>query len=124
MNCKFWIPPPVRPPRFKCPGVSYKHAYSEKEKTQLGKSISDCAVTTIPGFSQMGSGSLPTQNLATTLVAIRPEKISAESLANQLRRYGTGIFTRIQNDQVLIDPRTLLDGDDKIVIKALLEILD
>ncbi len=92
--------------------------------SQLGKSISDSTVTTIPGFSQMGSGSLPTQNLATTLVAIRPEKISAESLANQLRQYGTPIFTRIQNDQVLIDPRTLLDGDDKIVIKALLEIRD
>ncbi len=91
--------------------------------SQLGKSITDCAVTTIPGFSQMGSGSLPTQNLATTLVAIRPEKISAESLANQLRRYSTPIFTRIQNDQVLIDPRTLLGGDDKIIIKALLEIL-
>ncbi len=91
--------------------------------SQLGKSITDCAVTTIPGYSQMGSGSLPTQNLATTLVAIRPEKISAESLANQLRRYSTPIFTRIQNDQVLIDPRTLLGGDDKIIIKALLEIL-
>jgi len=92
--------------------------------SQLSKSISDSAITTIPGFSQMGSGSLPTQNLATTLVAIRPEKISAESLANQLRRYSTPIFTRIQNDQVLIDPRTLLSGDDKIVIKALLDILD
>ncbi|MFB0554297.1 MAG: L-seryl-tRNA(Sec) selenium transferase [Phycisphaerae bacterium] len=96
---------------------------AEHLASQLGKSISDSTITTIPGFSQMGSGSLPTQNLATTLVAIRPEKISAESLANQLRRYGTPIFTRIQNDQVLIDPRTLLSGDDKIVIKALLDIL-
>ncbi len=91
--------------------------------SQLSKGISECAITTIPGFSQMGSGSLPTQNLATTLVAIRPEKISAESLGNQLRRYSTPIFTRIQNDQVLIDPRTLLGGDDKTIIKALLEIL-
>ncbi len=96
---------------------------AERLASQLGKSISDSTITTIPGFSQMGSGSLPTQNLATTLVAIRPEKISAELLANQLRRYSTGIFTRIQNDQVLIDPRTLLGGDDKIVIKALLDIL-
>ena len=96
---------------------------AERLASQLSKSISDSAVTTTPGFSQMGSGSLPTQNLATTLVAIRPEKISAELLASRLRRYNTGIFTRIQNGQVLIDPRTLLDGDDKIIIKALLEIL-
>jgi len=91
--------------------------------SQLGKSISDSTITTIPGFSQMGSGSLPAQNLATTLVAIRPEKISAELLASRLRQSGTPIFTRIQNDQVLIDPRTLLSGEDKILIKALLDIL-
>ncbi len=91
--------------------------------SQLGKSISDCTVTTTAGFSQMGSGSLPTQNLATTLITLKPEKISADSLANQLRQYSTPVFTRIQNDQVLIDPRTLLSGDDKIIIEALLDIL-
>jgi len=97
---------------------------AERLASQLSKSISNSTITTIPGFSQMGSGSLPTQNLATTLVAVCPEKISAESLASRLRQYSTPIFTRIRNDQVLIDPRTLLSGDDKIVIKALLDILD
>lgn len=87
--------------------------------SQLSKSLANVSVDTIPGFSQMGSGSLPTQNLATTLVALRPEKIGAESLAKQLRQHATPIFTRIQNDHVLIDPRTLLDGDDKIIIEAM-----
>ena len=91
--------------------------------SQLSKNISGVVVTTVSGFSQMGSGSLPAQNLETTLVALRPEKISAETLARQLRQYSTPIFTRIQNDQVLIDPRTLLGRDDKILVKALLEIL-
>ena len=86
---------------------------------ELKKSISGAEITTICGFSQLGSGSLPGQNLPTTLVALQPEKISAESLAQHLRRYSTPIFTRIQNDQVLIDPRTLLAGDDEIVIEAL-----
>jgi L-seryl-tRNA(Ser) seleniumtransferase len=90
---------------------------------QLSKSTSNAFVTTTSGLSQTGSGSLPTQNLATTLVVIRPEKISAESLAKQLRHYRTPIFTRIQNDQILIDPRTLRSGDDKILVKALSEIL-
>ena len=96
---------------------------AKRMASRLGKNISNCAVTTTAGFSQMGSGSLPTQNLATTLIALRPEKNSADSLANQLRQYSTPVFARIQNDQVLIDPRTLLTGDDKIVIEALLEIL-
>jgi L-seryl-tRNA(Ser) seleniumtransferase len=97
---------------------------AERMVLDLKKSVSGVAVTTICGFSQMGSGSLPTQNLATTLVALRPEKISVESLAQRLRQYGMPIFTRIQNDQVLIDPRTLLVGDDKIVVEALVEIFN
>jgi len=96
---------------------------AERLAVQLSKNISGAAVTTIGGFSQMGSGSLPEQNLPTTLITLSPEKISAESLAKQLRQYVTPIFTRIRNDQVLIDPRTLLAGDDKILVEALLEIL-
>ena len=80
-------------------------------------------VTTIPGFSQMGSGSLPTQNLATTLVAVRPKQTTADSLAKNLRAQPTPIFTRIRNDQVLIDPRTLLEGDEQILIAALTRVL-
>jgi len=90
---------------------------------QLSKGISNAVVKTVPGFSQTGSGSLPTQNLATMLAAVQPEKISAASLAKQLRQYSTPIFTRIQNDQVLIDPRTLRDGDAEVIVRALLEIL-
>jgi L-seryl-tRNA(Ser) seleniumtransferase len=95
---------------------------AEEIAEELKKGISGVVVTTVGGFSQMGSGSLPAQNLATTLIALQPEKISAESLALELRRNETPIFTRIQNDQVLIDPRTLLIGDDKILIEALIKI--
>jgi len=91
--------------------------------SELNKTLSGAAVTTICGFSQTGSGSLPTQNLATTLVAIQPEKINAALLAKQLRQWSTAIFARIQNEQVLIDPRTLRDDDDKILVQALLEVL-
>ena len=38
-------------------------------------------VTTAEGFSQMGSGSLPTQNLPTRLVAIQSESVEAGELA-------------------------------------------
>jgi L-seryl-tRNA(Ser) seleniumtransferase len=71
----------------------------------------------------MGSGSLPLQNLATTLVAIRPEQGGAEAVAKQLRLCATPVFTRIQNDQVLLDPRTLRDGDDAIIVQAVTDVL-
>ena len=91
--------------------------------SKLDKAVSTADVTTVAGYSQTGSGSLPAQNLATTLVAISSEKICAEDIALQLRRCETPVFTRIQKEKILIDPRTLRDGDEKILIKALLEIL-
>lgn len=92
--------------------------HAERLASQLREKAVPANVTTTSGFSQMGSGSLPAQNLATTLVAIAPEKISAESLAKGLRLHETPVFARIQNDQVLLDPRTLREGDDAIVVEA------
>ncbi|MBN2589607.1 MAG: L-seryl-tRNA(Sec) selenium transferase [Sedimentisphaerales bacterium] len=83
---------------------------------------SELEVTTTNGFSQMGSGSLPTQNLATTLVTLKFSKMSSDDIAKKLRKYCTPVFARIQNDQVLFDPRTLLDSDKEIIIKAITEI--
>jgi L-seryl-tRNA(Ser) seleniumtransferase len=97
---------------------------AKRISSKLRKGISSAVITTLPGFSQMGSGSLPAQNLATMLVGIRPEGITDEALATQLRQYSMPIFTRIQNGQVLIDPRTLRDGDEKIIVEAVLDILD
>ena len=80
-------------------------------------------VTTIDGFSQMGSGSLPGQDLPTRLVAVRSKSIGAEALAKGLRLHSTPVFARVQHDQVLIDPRTLLDGEEKIVVQAIVGLL-
>jgi len=96
---------------------------AERLASAINKNVQNAAAGTTPGFSQTGSGSLPTQNLATMLVAIQPEKISAESLARRLRQYNPPIFTRIQNDQVLIDPRTLREGDGEVVAAALIKII-
>ena len=77
----------------------------------------------IEGFSQMGSGSLPTQNIPSRLVAVGSKNLSAEELAKRLRGHEPPVFTRIQKDQVLIDPRTLGQGDEAIVTEALVNAL-
>jgi L-seryl-tRNA(Ser) seleniumtransferase len=81
-------------------------------------------VCVIDGFSQMGSGSLPGQNLPTRLVTIKSSLISCADLARNLRRHNPPVVTRIQNDQVLVDPRTLLDGEEQTVIDAVVAVLD
>jgi len=89
----------------------------------LSKALPHAAIVVLPGFSQTGSGSLPTQNLPTTLVGISSPAMTAMTLANRLRLYSTPIFTRIQNEQILIDPRTLRDDDEAVLIEALASIL-
>jgi len=92
--------------------------HAERLASQVRDRNVAATVATTSGFSEMGSGSLPTQNLATTLVAITPQKISVDVLAKRLRLCEPPVFARIQNDQILIDPRTLRDGDDAVVIEA------
>lgn len=79
------------------------------------------AVTVIDGFSQMGSGSLPAQGLATRLVAVDAETIPPGELASRLRSHSPPVFTRVHKGQVLIDPRTLLEGEEAVLIGALVD---
>ncbi len=98
-------------------------AAAESMAARLGEIQTQAEIKTVPGFSQTGSGSLPDQNLQTTLLVIVPKKMSAQTLVLRLRQYQTPIIARIQNEQVLIDPRTLRQGEESIVIEALGRIL-
>ncbi len=84
----------------------------------LGKRTQAAAFTAVDGFSQLGSGSLPTHDVPTRLVAVAPKTISPDDLARRLRLGTPGVFTRIHEDRVLIDPRTLQDGEEQPLVDA------
>ena len=84
----------------------------------LGKRTQAAAFTAVDGFSQLGSGSLPTHDVPTRLVAVAPKTISPDDLARRLRLGTPGVFTRIHEDRVLIDPRTLQDGEEPLLVEA------
>ena len=94
-------------------------AQAERIANGLAACLSGVDVTTEPGFSQMGSGSLPEQQLATTLVAISPGKIEAGELARRMRLQEPPVFARTHAGKVLIDPRTLLPGTEQPLIEAI-----
>jgi len=81
------------------------------------------AVEVADGFSQMGSGSLPTHDIATRVVAVAPKDGSADDLARRLRLGSPPVFTRIKDGRVLVDPRTLQDGEEDVVVEALVAAL-
>lgn len=59
--------------------------------------------------TQVGGGSAPGQLLPTYVVAIEPTAVSAAELEQKLRLYSTPIITRVHENRVLIDTRTLVD---------------
>ncbi len=66
-----------------------------------------CEISIISGESQIGGGSLPTENIPTKLVALSPKNISVDELAARLRAGEMPVFTRIADDRVLLDFRTV-----------------
>lgn len=81
-------------------------------------------VSTMELVSPVGGGSLPSGILPAFLVSIKPYKMGEEDLARRLRLGNPPIIARTITDSVLIDVRTLLPGDDKLIEKSLAKILD
>ena len=66
-----------------------------------------------------GFGSLPGGTLPTKLVAIGGGSKNVQSISRKLRLREVPVVGRIDKDQLLLDPRTVLPEEDEIVIKAL-----
>jgi L-seryl-tRNA(Ser) seleniumtransferase len=89
----------------------------------IRRACPNARVETCDGFSEVGSGSLPAQTMPTRLTAVSCDKLSSMEIARRLRQYRTPVFARICDERVMLDPRTLLDGDERIIVDALTEIL-
>ena len=76
-------------------------------------------VSTTSGFSEMGGGSLPGERIPTRLVVIHAKKTSALALAARLRDNTPPIFTRIEQDRVCLDMRTVYDAEVEMIVTAL-----
>jgi L-seryl-tRNA(Ser) seleniumtransferase len=75
------------------------------------------------GESTVGGGSLPGETLPTTLLALDAGNVSMslDELAKCLRLRSVPIIVRILRDALLVDPRTIMEEQDKEVIQALIE---
>ncbi len=74
------------------------------------------------GFSEMGGGALPGVPLPTALLVIREKGVSPLEIARRLRMREVPVVARIQEDGVVLDLRTLLPGEDEMVVSAVKEV--
>ena len=69
----------------------------------------------VPGKSEVGGGSLPGHEMPTVLLAVSGP---ASRLAAALRRGEPPVIARVEKDACMLDPRTVLRGEDETLVDA------
>lgn len=82
------------------------------------------AVEIADGITEMGSGSLPARGIPSSLVVLTPDGLSAEKFSSALRMSDYPLFTRIENDRVVIDARTVADDEISWIVKAVAQVAE
>ncbi len=82
-----------------------------------------CQITLEAGNSQVGGGSMPTVQLATTLIALKPKQISVGTLQTKLRACTRPIIVRVNNDKLYLDVRTIQQADYDYIADTIIDLL-
>lgn len=83
------------------------------------KGIPSLRLEVLDDSSEFGGGSVPTQQIPTKVVAVVHPRLSLEALAERLRRGTPSVFCRVQRERVLLDVRTLQEGEDEEIARSL-----
>lgn len=94
-----------------------------KKRTQnFAKKLSDnddLQIETTEGKSVVGGGSAPAVQPKTTLLVLKHKKLSSSQLEEKLRNSNPPVITRILEDRVLIDFRTVLENEEAKLLEIL-----
>lgn len=74
-------------------------------------------VEVLEGRSAVGGGSLPGETLPTAVLAIHVA--SPNQAAAQLRAYNPPIIVRLEEDRLIVDPRTVMPRDEEALLAGL-----
>ncbi|WMJ75863.1 MULTISPECIES: L-seryl-tRNA(Sec) selenium transferase [unclassified Sedimentibacter] len=68
--------------------------------------------------SQIGGGSLPLERIKSVCLSIRPLNMTTAALEKQLRHMETPVIGRVVNDNLILDLRTVLEGQEATIAEA------
>ncbi|MCY4438488.1 MAG: L-seryl-tRNA(Sec) selenium transferase [Chloroflexi bacterium] len=91
-------------------------AWQRAASTASGQTLT---TTVAVGESAIGGGALPGEMLPTWVLRISSSENSPDWLAKQLRSQTPALVVRIEDDAVVLDPRTVLSKEDQAVRRAL-----
>ena len=76
------------------------------------------------GFSRVGGGAFPEYDLPGTMITLAVDGVDAEGLREELLNTDPPLVARIEDDQFLLDPRTLTSTELKLAASALRQAVD
>jgi L-seryl-tRNA(Ser) seleniumtransferase len=96
---------------------------TEKMKNRLSSLAPQFDIALREDFSQVGGGTMPEVQLPTTLLALKHKSVSPVTLAKKLRtEHQPAIIVRIQNEELLIDLRTVEMEEEEIILNRLTQL--
>lgn len=75
------------------------------------------------GFSRVGGGSFPEQDLPTVLVTVRPRGMDLEALRQGLLSADIPVIGRVEEDAFCLDPRTVMAEEFGLLTRAIQTVL-
>jgi L-seryl-tRNA(Ser) seleniumtransferase len=78
----------------------------------------------VAGVTYLGGGSIPTQELRTWCVALKPKGMSVERMAAALRTGEPAVMGRVQQDRLLLDLRSVLPHQDESLLAAVRQLTE
>jgi len=89
---------------------------AQKFDAAAGKKLT---IETIPSESAVGGGSAPTSSLLTLALSVAHKDLTPNQISERLRHWNPPIITRIVDDRVLIDLRTVEPAEEGEIERAL-----
>jgi L-seryl-tRNA(Ser) seleniumtransferase len=91
-------------------------SFVRRLRTRIPKAVE---VRIIKGDSVVGGGSCPECHLPTALIAMESNSIRPSLMESRLRLQDPSVIIRIENDQALIDLRTVFPAQESVLIECI-----
>lgn len=91
---------------------------AERLAPQIAATSAVSEAEAVPSTTYFGGGSLPTQELATWCIAVKPAGMSLDRLAAALRTGAPPVVGRVQQERLLLDLRSVMPRQDQLLVGA------
>jgi L-seryl-tRNA(Ser) seleniumtransferase len=94
-------------------------SFLRKLRRRAGAEGSQLRCELTEGVSAIGGGAAPTTHPRTILLSLSHAKLSADALEEALRRSNPPVISRINEDKVVLDLRTVAADEESMLLEAL-----